>query len=285
MDYNKVISLVYDARKIALNSALKNNIKSKSSFDFVTEVDFQISDFIKKGLSKIAPKSSFVTEEESEHKFSNDRFILDPIDGTTNLIRETNLSTISLAHFKDGEIVFGVVFNPFSKQMWFALKGKGAYYYSTTKGINDLISIGIENYSNNKLSVTQNECKKAIVEFGAGASHKEFVDDTFKLGKQVFIDCGDFRRICSTALSLCYIASGKIDGYFDRKIKVWDYSAGSLILQEAGGILSQWNGDKLTFNEDCSIIAGNKNVYTYLKQTINKLFVKSKDKSEELYYE
>lgn len=264
MNYIDVIELVYSARHIAKNATLRDNVSEKGSQDFVTAIDLEISEFIKNGIKEIAPNSAFVTEEEQAHSTSNDRFILDPIDGTTNLIHKYNLSSISLAHFKDGQIVFGVVFNPFTDEMWFSVKDNGSYFYSTKFGLSRLKKIGLNNYKENRLSVSANTPDRAILEFGAGSTDKLNSAKTFELAHKIFHECGDLRRMCSTAIAICYIASGKIDGYFERKIKAWDYSAASLILEEAGGKLSEWSGKKLSFNEPSTIIAGNKDVYEYL---------------------
>lgn len=271
INYNEVIKLVFEARKIALNKNLKENSEQKEGFDYVTQVDYGISDFIKQGLKLIAPNSAFVTEEEQTHSQSTNRFILDPIDGTTNLIRNFNLSSISLAHYCDGEIKFGVVFNPFTQEMWFALKNCGAHYFSTKFGIEKLLKKGIENYCENQIFVSNNNFNTAIFEFGANVSAKEYAKETFDKACEIFAECGDLRRMCSTALALCYIAQGSLDGYFERKIKAWDYSAGSLILTEAGGELSQWSGKSLSFNEPSTIIAGNKKVYEYLLNKFKNL--------------
>jgi myo-inositol-1(or 4)-monophosphatase len=264
MNYNAVIKLVYDARKIALDKGLGQDVSIKDENDYVTAVDTGISDFIKAGLKQIAPNSAFVTEEESEHSFAQDRFILDPIDGTVNLVRGYNKSSISLAHYVGGEIVFGAVYDPHTCELFFALKGRGAHLFDARFGIKKLLEIGVGNYTGGKLSVSSEPPQNAIVEFGAGSTNKSAAKESFAVAQEVFLNCRDLRRICSTALSICYVASGRIEGYFERKIKCWDYAAGALILQEAGGKISQWNGEKLTFGEPSTIVAGNPKTHEYL---------------------
>ena len=146
MDYNAIIKLVYDAKKIAISKKLKSQVALKGKADYVTAVDLGISAYIKAGLKKIAPNVAFVTEEEDEHVESGERFILDPIDGTTNLVHGYKQSSISLAYYKDNEVKFGVVFSPFTYELFFAIKGSGAHFYSTKYGITKLLKIGVENY-------------------------------------------------------------------------------------------------------------------------------------------
>ena len=264
MNYNAIVKLVYEARKIALDKALRADVSMKGEADFVTAVDMGISAFIKSGLKEIAPDVAFVTEEESEHISVGKRFVLDPIDGTTNLTRGYNVSSISLGYYVDDEVRFGVVFDPFSGEMFFAVKGKGAHFYNARFGVDRLLKVGVENYEKDALRVSDLPHGQAIVEFGAGSTNKGVSNESFAIAKEVFENCMDLRRICSSALAICYIAAGRIDGYFERKIKVWDYCAGALILEEAGGKISQWSGEKLAFTDPSSIVAGNVDTYAYL---------------------
>lgn len=264
MNYNAIVELVYSARKIALDKALGSSVSMKGDNDYVTAVDTGISDYIKKGLKEIAPQAAFVTEEESEHVSAGERFILDPIDGTTNLMRGYNKSSISLGYYKDGAVQFGVVYDPYTCELFFAVRGKGAHLYNARNGLSALLRVGVESYTKNVLRVSDLPHERAIVEFGAGSTNKGVAEESFAIGKEVFLHCSDLRRICSSALSVCYIAAGRIDGYFERKIKAWDYAAGALILEEAGGRISQWSGQPLPFAEPSTILAGNRDTYDYL---------------------
>ena len=268
MDYNAIVKLIYDAKDIATDTILKSKVEEKSADDFVTAVDFAISDFVKSGLRVIAPDVNFVTEEESEHVSQGKRFILDPIDGTTNLIRGNKQVSISLGYYENDHVEFGIVFNPFYNEMFFAIKGRGAHYFDAKDGIDALLSIGVENYTGGIMNVTDLPPKSSIVEFGANVSNKALADRNFNIAKKIFTECLDIRRNCSSALAICYIADGRIDGYFERALKVWDYCAASLILEEAGGKLSQWNGEPLPYVEPSTIIAGNQNTYKYLLDTL-----------------
>lgn len=270
MDYNAILKLVYSAKTIATDAVLKAQVQEKTAEDFVTAVDFAISDFIKEELYKIAPDVAFVTEEESEHVSVGKRFILDPIDGTTNLIRGGKQVSISLGYYADNCVQFGVVFNPFYNEIFFAVKDKGAHYYDATNGVDELLNIGVENYKDGLMKVSDLPYTKAIVEFGANVSNKALADKNFSLAKKIFLNCLDIRRNCSSALAICYIADGRIDGYFERSLKVWDYCAASLILEQAGGKISQWNGVPLTYNQPSTILAGNKNTYEYLINILNE---------------
>lgn len=264
MDVDKLISLVYAARKIVFSENLNAEEKNANPYDFVTAVDTGISEFLKNELKKAFPTVGFITEEEQEHIFSDKVFILDPIDGTTNLVYDYKMSSISLAYVEGGAVQVGIVYNPFSDELFFAIKGKGAYLYDARNGIRDLMRIGANNYTVNRLSTCKRMLKKSLIEFGAGSSYKSEAEDNFARGRRVFEKCLDIRRTCSTAMALCYIAAGRLDGYFEKVIKPWDYAAGILILSEAGGCSSDWNGAPLPLNKPSTIVCSNGTNYEEL---------------------
>lgn len=268
MDYNKIIQLVYEARKIVFSKSKRSHVENKNPYDFVTAVDTGISDFLKAELNKLYPDVAFMTEEEAHHTFAEKIFILDPIDGTTNLIYDYKMSSISLAYAEQGQVVFGVVFNPFTKEMFFAIRGNGSYCVSTARGIGWLLALGVENYRKAPLKCSDRGLKRAIVEFGASSSHKEMTQETFARASRVFENCLDLRRICSSALAVCYIAAARLDGYFEKIIKPWDYAAAILILAEAGGRSSDWSGAPLPLDREGTIICTNGVIYDDLRKLL-----------------
>lgn len=264
MDYNKILELVFQAKNIIFSVELDAKQKS-NEFDFVTAVDTGISEFLKDELKKVFPDVGFMTEEESEHTVYDKTFILDPIDGTTNLIYGYKKSSISLAYAEHGKVLAGFVFNPFDGELFFSIKGRGAHFYNALDGIDELLKIGVENYTDNLLKVSDRPLRRALIDFGANSSHKELAEETFERARRVFEACLDLRRNCSTALVLCYIASGRMDGYFEKIIKPWDYAAGMLILDESGGQSSDWQGKDLTLDKEGTIICSNGIFHDQLK--------------------
>jgi myo-inositol-1(or 4)-monophosphatase len=251
MDIKSIISYVKEASKFVYDQELKSHISQKGAADYVTAVDLKISNFLKEKLYEITPDIGFMSEEEENAVLPEKRWILDPIDGTTNLIYGYNMSSVSLALYDNGKIVFGVVYNPFNDECFTAELGKGAYL------------------NGNRISVSTREMKDSIIEFGAGSTRKQDAKKSFELGKAIFERCIDIRRICSSALDLCFIAAGRIDGYFETKIKPWDYAAGSLILSEAGGKTSDYDNQSLPFDKPSSIIASNGIIHDELHAIIN----------------
>lgn len=250
MDYKEIIELVKSTKILIENEQLKNQVSSKGSADFVTAVDIAISEYLKKELNSRYPEIGFFSEEEAG-TLQDYCWILDPIDGTTNLVYGYNMSSVSLGLYKDGKIIFGVVYNPFSDECYTGYIGQGAF-------LND-----------KRISVSNRPMSESIIEFGAGSTRKQDADESFALGKEIFKRCIDIRRICSSALDLCFIAAGRIDGYFETKLKPWDYAAGSLILKEAGGEITDYSGAELPMYKPSSVIASNSVIHAELKEIIS----------------
>lgn len=251
MEYKDIIELVKSTKKIVFDQRLKREINKKGNSDFVTAVDLEISKYLKKELFLIDPTIGFMSEEEKNGEIKAKRWILDPIDGTTNLIYDYNMSSISLALLDNDKIVFGVVYNPFSEETFSAELGKGATLNSK------------------KLTRAKDrDLSESLIEFGAGSTRKVQSDIAFSIAKDVFLNCLDLRRICSSALAICYIATGRINGYFEKELKPWDYAAASLILEECGGVLTDWNGNNLPYDQPSSIICGTPVVYSELMKII-----------------
>ncbi len=251
MNYDNIIQIIKNTKSIVLSKELREKVTIKGDSDFVTEVDIAISKYVKDKLKDIYPDIGFFSEEE-DGKLNDPCWILDPIDGTTNLIYGYNMSSVSLALYCDGKITFGVVYNPFSGECFTAEKGKGAFL------------------DGKQIFVSNRVISESIIEFGAGSTRKADADKNFELAKEIFKNCIDIRRICSSALDLCYIADGRIDGYFEKVLKPWDIAAGSLILEEAGGKITDYNQKELQFGYETSIIASNGCIHKYLADTIKK---------------
>lgn len=250
MDYGKVMETVVKTKKIVTDESLRAAIKVKGEADFVTAVDLAVSEYLKEELHRLAPEIGFMSEEEETGELSSTRWILDPIDGTTNLIYDYRMSSVSLALMENGVIVFGVVYNPFSDEIFHAEKGKGAFL------------------DGKPIHTVDRPIKNCLIEFGAGSTIKAYADLAFQNAAKIFKSCLDLRRICSSALAISYIAAGRINGYFEKRLKPWDYAAASLILTEAGGKICGWDNNPLQFDRESGVIAGSPQAYDFLFETV-----------------
>ncbi len=250
IDFEKVIEAVKKTKAIVSDPNLRQHIMMKGEADFVTDVDFRISSYLEKELAVLTPEIGFMSEEE-EADIVPTRWILDPIDGTTNLVYGYNMCSVSLALCVNEKIEFGVVYNPFNDDVFVGFKGKGAYL------------------NGNRLpAAPDRDIDKCIIEFGAGSTRKGQADLAFEIGKTIFKNCLDLRRICSSALSICFVAAGSLNGYFEKELKPWDYAAAGLILEECGGKISDWDGKEIEYTSPSSFVCGTNKAYDFLLETI-----------------
>ena len=251
---NVMIETARDAGKIILEAGKEQiGIKTKSSFrDVVTKYDVQIQAFAEERLKSSFPDAGFVAEEDEEDKKSQKSepadaapsgqmvFVIDPIDGTANFSHHYQHSCISIGCVQGQEPVAGVVYDPFLDEMFTAEKGKGAFL------------------NGQPLTIPPHSLEEVIVLFGSAPYNMELAEETFGNGRKIFGKCQDIRRSGSAALDLCYVAAGRAGMFFESILSVWDYAAGALMVQEAGGICMSMKGEPLVFDRPAksSVIAG-----------------------------
>ena len=210
--------------------------------DLVTQYDKQVQERLRKGLFEIMPDAHFVGEEGSTQSFSpvGKFFIVDPIDGTTNFIKDYRCSGISVALVVDNTAELGVVYNPYMDEMFCAQRGQGAFC------------------NGKRLHVSDAPLENGIVLFGTAPYHEELNEKTFQLAYAYFKKALDIRRSGSAALDLCTIAAGRAELFFELVLSPWDYAAGALIVTEAGGLVSDCDGRPLSYDKPCSVLARNR---------------------------
>ena len=240
----QIIDTVKQCGQLILNAERSSMaIDSKEgTANFVTEYDKKVQQLLEKDLKQIVPDARFIGEEENTNTASNKGkyFIVDPIDGTTNFIKDYHMSCISVALLEDGEVKIGVIYNPYLDEMFWAIKGKGAY-------CND-----------RRIHVSKQPLSNGLVLFGTSPYNKELHKKSFEMAYDFFTQALDVRRSGSAALDLCSVAAGRAELYFELILSPWDYAAGSLLVQEAGGIVTTIEGESLCFERPCSVLAKNK---------------------------
>ena len=209
--------------------------------DLVTEYDKKVQELLEIGLKKILPEAKFIGEEGSSDELSDEgyAFIVDPIDGTTNFVKDYHISAISVALLKGREVVAGVVYNPYLDETFSAIKGQGAYL------------------NGRKISVSSQPLDKALVLFGTAPYDKHLFKETLEILSDYFYKALDVRRCGSAALDLCSVACGRAELYFELVVSPWDFAAGKLLVEEAGGVVTTLDGKPLSFDGRTSILAKN----------------------------
>lgn len=197
------------------------NFKEKSTQDYITQFDIRVEKFIKKQLSKKYPTHNILAEESgsSDDKKSDYLWIIDPIDGTTNFIHKIPMCAISIALEYKKKLIAGLVYNPITKEFFYAEKNSGAYLNGKKLRIGN--SPKIKDWFLAWCYPDSMRNEKGI----------KRIFDLF------YPKCLRITKLGSAAIELAYVASGRVDGYISTGLKKWDYAAGELIVKEAGGVL------------------------------------------------
>jgi len=240
---NLLIQTVKECGQVILNadrSAIAIDSKAGPA-NFVTEYDKKVQDLLEEKLTAIVPDARFVGEEENSEKVTptGKYFVVDPIDGTTNFIKDYHVSCISVALIEDGKVQIGIVYNPYLDEMFWAERGNGAYC------------------NEKKIHVSEQPLSNGVVLFGTSPYYAELHEKSFEMAFKYFKQALDIRRSGSAALDLCSIAAGRAELYFELKLSPWDYAAGSLIVEEAGGIVTTVEGEPVSLDKPCSVLARN----------------------------
>ncbi len=258
--FDLIEKLIRESGKIMLSAAEieadSSNIKKKSGdADFVTVFDEAVQKALINGILDILPEAKFFAEEKEN--FEEDTkdgicFVIDPIDGTTNFIHSLGASAISVAMLYNGSAVFSVIYDPYRDELFSAKKGKGAFL------------------NGKRISVSCRAIGEAVISFGTTPYKKtQFAEKGFNIAHNIFVNCSDIRRSGSAAIDMAYVACGRLDGFFECILSPWDYAAGSLIIEEAGGVVSDFEGSPVSFSVPSPLICSNNTVYKKLVALIN----------------
>jgi myo-inositol-1(or 4)-monophosphatase len=217
----------------------EHTITYKGEVDLLTEIDEEAERVIREELLGAFPSYGMLAEEGGELTGEEDvRWIVDPLDGTTNYAHQLPIFCVSIALEWSGEVILGVVHDPMGEETFVAERGRGA----TLNG------------GPIKVSDTE-ELIRALIATGFPYDRAEMPEALELFGRFAATTQG-MRRLGSAALDLCYVASGRIDGYYERGIWPWDLAAGSVIVEEAGGNLTNYRGDVLDL-DGREIVASN----------------------------
>jgi len=214
----------------------KLQVSKKGITDFVTNADLKVEKIIIDELKKARPDFSFISEENGikNNKNTNNTWIIDPIDGTVNFLHGVPHFAISIALRSNNEIISGLIYDPIKDEMFFAEKNNGAFLN------NQKIRVSKKNDIENCLFTTGETLEK----------EPDFL----------------YRKSGCAALDLAYVAAGRYDGYFQKKLNLWDIAAGIVLLNEAGGVMNELNLDNLNH---IKIIASNPNINAKFKEKLH----------------
>lgn len=244
---NEILNIIVKAEKEASELMLHAHdvlAQCKTGHrDVVTEYDKKIQNLLMERLSSALPGAKFFCEENMQRDDLNGEhlFVIDPIDGTMNFVRGFNHSCISVAYCNKGVLSAAAVYNPYVDEMFTAVKGQGAFL------------------NGEKLSVYDGPLSECVVCCGTTPYDPQLSAKGFALMKKAFDASLDIRRQGSAELDLCSAAAGRAGVYFELLISLWDYAAGKLIVEEAGGVCLSLEGEEIPFDgRKSGILAGGR---------------------------
>lgn len=236
-------------------------VTEKLKNDFVTVADTESEAFIIDALNREFPGIPVQAEETgfSGSETHPERWVIDPLDGTKNFIHSIPYYAISVALVDDAGSRFGIVYDPTHDDVFFAERGKGA------------------TLNNESLSLSKSvDPRAAFLATGFPFRDRNRMEQYFALFQEIFIHVSNIRRCGAAALDLAYVAAGRYDGFWEFGLQPWDIAAGTLLIQEAGGIVTDFDGQTNYFLTG-EVAAGHPQIYYIIRDALNTILT-SEDK-------
>lgn len=249
IDYKAIEACIKRAGQMVLEANTENALVEKKTGDanFCTEYDVKVQNFLIDELSEILPEASFFGEEDTNNNIKDLEkeyiFYIDPIDGTTNFMFNYYHSSVSVGLSQNGKMIAGFVYNPFVDKLYKAIRTQGAF-------LND-----------KKIEIKDLSVEEGIVSFGCARYNECDVDVLFETVKALFLKSLSIRSGGSAAIDISRIAEGSNVIYLEYRLQPYDFAAASVIIEEAGGIITRVGGGEISFTEPCSILAGTEKAH------------------------
>jgi myo-inositol-1(or 4)-monophosphatase len=232
----------------------KHQVQVKPNAGIVTEADKASEDYILKNILRKFPKSSIITEETGEYPGDSGLlWVIDPLDGTSNYAHGFPWFCVSIGVYLDGKPKFGAVYQPFTKELYFAEKGKGAFL------------------NGKRIQVSRTKkLEESLLGTGFYYSKSKSLQDEVEVFREMNEVALAVRRPGSAALDLACVASGRFDGFWERGLSSWDVAAGFLLVEEAGGVVTNYQGKSTSiFEKYC--LATNGKIHKRIKTIVSKI--------------
>lgn len=246
--HSALLSVMVTAARKAARSLTRDfgelqqlQVSRKGIADFVSKADLKAEQIIFESLEQARPKFGFVMEERGEipGADNSNRWIVDPLDGTTNFLHGIAHFSISIALERDRQPFAGVVYNPATEELFWAEKGEGAW-------LND-----------RRLRVSgRSDLSECLFATGLPFAGRPGRDEALAETRRVLEKTAGIRRFGSAALDLAFVAAGRYDAFWERGLNIWDIAAGAMLMREAGGFVTDFDGGK-KFLETGSVVATN----------------------------
>ncbi len=249
------IDLAREAGKIMMAGFGRTSVTKKSWRDLVTQVDEETERHVVTRIKVAFPDHDYYAEEghQRREKKSAWRWIIDPVDGTTNFAHSIPLFSISIGLERAGECVGGVVFAPYLQELFFAWKGGGAYLNSRS------IPLHVSGAS---------EISESVLATGFAYVQNQTPNDNLANFARITREAQGTRRLGSAALDLAYVAAGRLEGFWEMHLKPYDVAAGAVLIREAGGRVTDFFGGD-DWLEGQNIVATNGKIHEALRSRLD----------------
>ena len=259
-DIEKISEIIKTAgKKLLCRGSIETSAKEGLA-NYVTDRDLETQNFLVENLKKIIPAADFLAEESDDNCGTHEglTFVIDPIDGTANFIRDLHNSAISVGLYSGSTGIFGLVYQPYNDRLFSGILGQGSYL------------------NGSRISVSERALDKSIVGLGTSPYYREELGKkTGEIIGRLLEDAEEVRRFGSAAQDLCLVAAGMLDCFFELRLSPWDFAAGTVIIKEAGGIITDLNGNTPCPYEKSPIICGSGANYRELLSICRDACLKS----------
>lgn len=247
----KITEIVREA-SLLMKKDIEDISQKGNASNYVTSADIAVQNFLYEKLQTLLPGSAFIGEEDdSSHQTSEYTWVIDPIDGTSNFIRDIGLSAISVGLLKNKKPYIGIIYFPYRDEMYYAKSGEGAYMNGKPIHVSD------RDYAHSHL------CSAMSL------YDKRHAPACFRIIEKVYAECDDLRRLGTAALEMAYLAAGRVELYFEIRVFAWDVAAATVLIREAGGYVEFLFHDSLPLDTPFGVIASNtKENFEKLKKTV-----------------
>lgn len=253
-DLSFLLTMIKEAGQLARNYFVKDqlDVQNKSSKDLVSEADLNVEKFICESIKSKFPEDGLFGEEYGKVEGNHREWIIDPIDGTGSFCRKQPYFSVSIALFENGKAKCGAVYAPILGELFYAERGEGAFC------------------NGNKICVSKSaSLEESVLATGFACIRSNLSPNNMPFLNALLPKLQDMRRYGSAAIDLCYVACGRLDGFWELYLKPYDYAAGQIILEEAGGVVTDFEDSQ----ENCEteILASNKFIHNQIVEIFKEV--------------
>ena len=236
---DELTGIAVKAGEFFLERDLTSVTSKEGHANYVTNIDCRVETYLEEALTRLLPGSAFIGEEKENRALGDEpTWIVDPLDGTTNMIHDYRLSAVSIALCREKKPALGLIWQPYTRELFYAEAGGGAFL------------------NGKPIRVSRRPFPEALAAIGTAPYYDELKETGMAVALEYLHECADIRRSGSAAMDLAYLACGRHEVFFEMRLKPWDYAAGSLIVLEAGGkVMMPLAGDGMDYSLTTCVLA------------------------------